>query len=215
MTGRKPDWPEVEKILTLAANTYRRLCNDKNCTWHTSALQKKKALNAQKPPSTSSPECWNCGGKHVLQECDKTIDQKRVAENRAKFLKKKRELQKQRQKGSKPDQRRNDGGGRGGGRALKAERKTKVGTDGTPLVLNVKGAWVPDQKTIRAKKRGEEKAALNSMITDLADQANSAAGTGSQATGSSTDAAAPAPAPASGLDEQVSRIRSAVDSMFG
>ena len=53
------------------------------------------------------------------------------------------------------------------------------------------------------------------MITDLADQANSASGTGSQATGSSTDAAAPAPAPASGLDEQVSRIRSAVDSMFG
>ena len=167
--------------------------------------RRRKLLLHKPTASQKTVICWNCNGNHVLQECDKPHNQKRIAAARQKFLKKKRELQAQRKRGNGPSGQRPNGSGR----ALKAERKTKVGTDGTPLVLNVKGNWVPDQKTIQAKKKESDKAALTALISDLASQSGSG-------TGSAESAPAPAPAPVpTAAEEQMSRIRSAVDSMFG
>ena len=94
-TGLRPNWPELKEVLTTAKNAYSRMCAS-TTGWHTSNSQRRRGLNATRTGSGLDPDCWNCGGKHKVQDCTKARDEKRIAENRRKMMTKIREARKQR-----------------------------------------------------------------------------------------------------------------------
>jgi len=162
MTGRKPVWPTVDNILTHATNTHTRLVNDPKSSWHVPSAKKKQALNTtgSRPPTSGNDrgtptrrpqrvfKCFNCGENHLLKDCPKKRNKETIDKARAEFMRNK--------------QNRN-GSGQSPSNRQPAERQTKTGDDGTPLVLNVKGQWVPDTKKIRANARAEALAALKAL----------------------------------------------------
>ena len=88
-TGQGPDFIG-ENILMLAESEYRDMLNDNTWTGiHTKGSEsifQVGGSNTQETPDDEGPECWNgCGGRHMVQDCKKPMDQKRVEANQKKY----------------------------------------------------------------------------------------------------------------------------------
>jgi hypothetical protein len=89
-TGGHEEW-NVDDIFTLAQSEYRDMLNDN--TWngiHTKGTDSIFQAGGGPPKGGFEPECWNCTGKHRVDECTQPKDQKRIEANRKKFLEKKK-----------------------------------------------------------------------------------------------------------------------------
>jgi hypothetical protein len=81
----------VERLLTMAATFYDGYTRDN--TWNT-YVKTKSAAPASTPQSDTKPAaalvtgtCFNCGSKdHMLPDCPKPTDDKRIAANKQKYL---------------------------------------------------------------------------------------------------------------------------------
>jgi DNA-directed RNA polymerase subunit RPC12/RpoP len=129
MEGARPVWPPVSKVLNLATNSYRRM----KASGEWLKPGKKTAFTGDASQSSEKKKtfviiCWNCGGQHLLKECPKPKDEKRIQAARKKF----NEARKKR-KGKTPP-------------------KHKTGEDGKPMILNKNGVYVLDQKAYKASQ---------------------------------------------------------------
>ena len=204
-TGLKPDWPELKEVIMTAKNAYTRISASKT-GWCVSKSQGKRGLNAS-TPSGLEPDCWNCNGKHKVQDCTKPRNEQRIAENRRKMMAKIREARKQRAE-RKAAHKASSGSS---GKRDKANRRRKTTDDGVPMILNVKNQWVPDQGKIREDKKSALKAEFKDTLKEIYS---------STSTSSVDDAAAPAPAPApststSAASAQFAKIDAALEKLFG
>jgi len=123
--GVQPRWPKVSEINTLATNTYRRL--KLRGVWDGLVKKKSPAYPATPSPTpkpgTRGGKCFNCDSPdHLLPDCDKPIDEEKVAKCRAAYHHKK----------NRP--------------------KHKTSRDGRPLILNKNGTYVVDTKAYMAYK---------------------------------------------------------------
>lgn len=159
--GGKPNWPTVEHILNLATNTYHRL--HKTNKWQ--VQRNNRGYNANVSDQHVRIICWNCGGNHPVQDCDKPHDPDKIAAARKAFYDRKNS-----NNGGRGRRNGNQGRGRrqGGGRDNQQSdnRQRKIGDDGTPLVMNVKGEFVPDQKKIQEQKHAEQQQVLEAAIAE-------------------------------------------------
>lgn len=106
-SGGLPAWPEIEEITSLATNTYSRLKNTGH--WVKPAKPAAMISTPKKTPKTPTtpkamlqfnpadkgtktiykkfdPECFNCGGKHLVQDCPKPKNEDTIKANRKKFF---------------------------------------------------------------------------------------------------------------------------------
>ena len=88
-TGHSPEF-QGENILMLAESEYRDMLNENTWTGiHTKGSEsvfQAGTKNAKGHQEREGPECWNgCGGRHMVQDCKKPHDQKRIAANKKKF----------------------------------------------------------------------------------------------------------------------------------
>jgi hypothetical protein len=80
-----------ENILMLAKSEYHDMLNDNTWTGiHTkgteSVFQAGGKNSKGHQGNGEGPECWNgCGGRHMVQDCKKPLDQKRISANKKKF----------------------------------------------------------------------------------------------------------------------------------
>ena len=200
-----PIWTPIPELLDMARGHYKLIKSDiEHGGWHVDTKQKKKALKAEGgalPPLVY--KCFNCGKESCnIRICKLPIVPSRVEANKKKFEEEKKKRFENRR-----------GSGRGRPRPNSAnkasERTTKTGEDGTPLVLNKKQQWVPDQKALSAQKKKDLINAVQGLRSST--QASSPAETTSSTT-------APAGASgtteeASGVDEQLARIQACVDRL--
>jgi hypothetical protein len=90
-TRQRTDF-QGENILMLAESEYRDLLNDNTWTGiHTkgteSVFQAGGKNSKGHQGAGEGPECWNsCGGRHVVQDCKKPLDQNRIAANKKKYF---------------------------------------------------------------------------------------------------------------------------------
>ncbi len=133
--GGQPVWPTHEQLTKLASATYNRL--KLSGEWDVPKAAKSKAYfggqtgSGSRPPPSGRPTrlCWNCGSPdHMLPECPKPLDQVRVDKARQQFRTRSR------------------------GNAYPRRPQNKV-IDGKPMVCNQKGAYVLDQRKVRAHAR--------------------------------------------------------------
>ena len=133
IVGKLPTFPEVTELNQLATNLYARLKQD---GWCDQQKSKSRALTSR-PTNTGHdgkskrkpPVCWNCGGAHLLPACKKPHDKAKIDAAKAAFNKQKEQ-----------------------------RRKTKVGKDGRPMILNKKGVYVLDTKAWKEKKEKQASA---------------------------------------------------------
>ncbi len=92
-TGGHDDWC-VDDIFTLAQSEYRDMLNDN--TWNgvhtkgTESIFQTGGTNGPPRIGAFEPDCWNCAGKHRVDECTKPKDQSRIEANRKIFLDRKK-----------------------------------------------------------------------------------------------------------------------------
>jgi hypothetical protein len=137
MEGTRPQWPSVSKILNMATNSYHRLKSSGR--WDKSARAKSSAYVTQatwrSPRSETRPsgKCFNCGSAdHMLYDCPKPRDERKIEGNRKKFFDDKKKRQSSSPRGS------NSGGSREGS---------------LPMKLNKHGLLVVDQKKYQQMRR--------------------------------------------------------------
>jgi hypothetical protein len=194
-----PAWPATESILSMAVCSYERILNDDKGGWNVSSQQQKKALAAstdtKRRSGTIDPECWNCLSKeHNVNDCTQQKDNKRIHANRKKWMdKRKAAVEAANNKKSVQV-------------AKKKVKKTKIGDDGTPLVLNVKNQWVPDQKAKREQQVEEHKASVKAMLQEAAGLK-----AGAPATNSSESDSQPEDA----VSAHMQKVDNMVHSLFG
>ena len=158
--GLAVEYPPVLDILTHASRAYNRI--DKGNRWcdpvspqaHVGELENQSGLTADGIPPRIPPSlpggaestyvCWNCGGSHRLRDCPKPRDEAKIEAAVQEFRKK------------RAQRRRNGDDG---------PPKHKISEDGKPLVLNKKGAYVADQRAIKAQAKAT---AQNKAINDIA-----------------------------------------------
>ena len=202
-TGLQPDWPELTEIMTTAKNAYRRMCSS-SAGWHTSNAQKQRGLTSTPSGSNLEPDCWNCHGKHKVQDCPKPRDERRIADNRRKMMAKIREARKQRAERKAAHKASTSTS------TNKKTRRRKTRDDGTPLILNVKGQWVIDQGLLREQKKTAQLAELKDTPKGICTSSSDP---------SSAPPAAPAPAadpePDTAASAQLAKIDSALEKLFG
>jgi hypothetical protein len=174
--NRAPEWPDVEEILNLATNMYNRMSGSN--TWLTSRDHRRRALTTSTSmkdgrstrrhngPSNSGyrRHCWNCGSPdHELADCPSPKDEAKIEKARQDYFKFKRQNQTRPFRG--PDKRDRRHG------------ETRLASDGTPMIRNKRGKFVPDQKRLHLAHRTERTQALNAaideMVTRVADTAES------------------------------------------
>ena len=112
----------MAEINTLATNTYRHL--KLGGVWDGLVKKKSPAYPATPSPAPKpglKGKCFNCDSPdHLLPDCDKPIDEERVAKRRAAY------------------------------RRRKSRPKHKTGSDGRPLILNKNSFYVVDTKADKA-----------------------------------------------------------------
>jgi Zinc knuckle len=118
-------------------------------TWNVLSQSKKRAYlrSSQGGSGGGTPKrfkllCWNCGEEgHGLRDCKEPKNEANIEKNKQKFQALKR----------KYDSKKGKNGGKPGDKP-----KRKTGEDGKPYVLNRKGAYVLDQKTLSSDKKKAE-----------------------------------------------------------
>jgi Zinc knuckle len=119
-------------------------------TWNVSSQSKKRAYLGSNPSgsgASSAPKrfkllCWNCGEEgHGLRDCKEEWNEANIKKNKQKFqaLKRKHDTTKGKSNGKSGD-----------------KPKRKTGADGNPYVLNKKGVYVLDQKSLSSEKKKVE-----------------------------------------------------------
>jgi hypothetical protein len=152
--NRTSEWPQPKALFNLASKTYSRLkiAGD----WDIPAETKKKSADGYTATGTnpgsnqrsgSRPsgnlKCFNCGENHLLPDCPKPRDEDKIAKARAEFQK------------NKPP--------------CRGKPKHKTDRNGRPLVRNKNGAYVLDQKKVKAEKNKSKKSeeAANAIVQAL------------------------------------------------
>ena len=184
--GGKPEWPSVEHTCNLATNTYHQL--HKTNQWVLPKRSKGYNATSDGRKEKYKPVCWNCGGDHHLKECSVPKDKAKIKAAKDKFLAQRKEREKSSSHGRGQSRGRGRGRSRGprpiqedcqgdingsGAHAATSDRPTKVGDDGTPLILNCKNQYVPDQKKIQQQKSDEKKRALQALVQEASEAAES------------------------------------------
>ena len=113
--------------------------------------------------------CFNCGGNHLLPECDKPRDEQKIAANRAAYDAKRVAARSLGGRGPGRGGRFPFGrgrGGRGGGRGG-TPRANKTTIAGIPMKTNKLGELVPDQQKIKARQDKARKEIAAEMTAAL------------------------------------------------
>jgi hypothetical protein len=163
--NRKPVWPDIEKVLNMATNIYNRLTGSNK--WLTSRDHRRRAYVAGPGGARSNGHpngrqqqgyrrrCWNCGSQdHELPDCPSPKDEAKIEKARQDYLKFKRQNQ--------PRFPRRDA------KHGRRPPETRLASDGTPMLRNRRGRFVPDQRRIHLARKSERTRALNAAIDTLA-----------------------------------------------
>ncbi len=151
-TGNPPDWPDADAIFNMALAMYRRLANPQDNKWTASSKNATFTVRV--------PWCFNCGKRgHMVKSCTEPLNQEKIAANRAKFRKAKKEA--------------GSNGSTSGNSNPQAHtvRKTRE-VNGQPQMLNKKGKWVPDTRVLQqCKEVADQIAAIQEQAQQVTDQA--------------------------------------------
>ena len=202
--GGRPQWPPLNQILNLATNTYHEMQAEN--TWNVSSQSKKRAYLGSTPSgsgASSAPKrfkllCWNCGEEgHGLRDCKEDRNEANIEKNKQKFqaLKRKYDSTKGKSNGKSGD-----------------KPKRKTGSDGKPYVLNKKGAYVLDQKSLSSEKKKVEVQKEFESTLDALEKAAAAPAAESVETPAQVNVASHLRTP--GLHAQMSALRAAAKKLI-
>ena len=138
-TGQLVNWPTVSELTSMATNSYKRLKSSNQ--WLTTPTGRRRALTAAPPsngPRRFTPKCWNCGEEgHTLKDCKKPKDNAKIETARQAFNRRKRDSR--------------SSGGNTNSHSRRTDSRPRRMIDGKPHILNKKGVFVLDQKTVRTQ----------------------------------------------------------------
>ena len=149
--GLQVTYPPVPEILTHASRAYIRIrlgggwCEPVSPQAHIGQDTNDQSGLTGDTPVNADYVCWNCGKNHRLRDCPLPRDEAKIEAEVLAFRKRRAERRKNAPDGDKP--------------------KNKLSDDGKPLVLNKKGYYVADQKTIKAQAKA---AAQEKAVHDIA-----------------------------------------------
>jgi hypothetical protein len=194
ITGGPAVWPSVDRIVTLASNSYRSMVSDGSWTAPTASDPKGYQARRGKRNKTlrglftgHTTKCWNCDGPHHSKDCPLPKNQARFDANKAKWE-------------AARDAARKSGGNDGKSRSGKSQRKMK---DGKPMIRNKHGVYVLDQAKLKEMRAKSKEEAVTALTTSLASLGSTPA----------PAPAAPAAAPAAAPDRATQTRALVVDFM--
>lgn len=161
--GGRPVWPTISELTNLASNTYRRF--ETEGRWNASRRIKQSGFSAATPHAPPRPlrhlKCFNCGSEeHMATACPHPRDERKIAQNRKTYLD-----NKDKTRSHSSQQRSSSGGQSNRNRHPKPKQRTYL-ADGTPMIRNKHGGYVPDTKALKAMRESTSSSSGDTAPSD-------------------------------------------------